>query len=690
MQFSSIESQKLTSRLKERELAAAKRLAAVRDEHKRKVEGLRDLQSMNVRKAQAIEANTDRVDEAISSINSLLRQGMDWKSIEQMIESEKKRRNPLAELIELPLHLDQNKIRLRLGEPKWDDEDEEDEEDGDDTESEEDSDDDSDEEDKKTNWLKIDIDLDLSPYANARKYYDEKRSAAEKVEKTLASSSKAIQATERKVTADLKKGLKTEKALLKPVRQALWFEKFFWFISTEGYLVIGGRDVQQTDLLFRRFWKKGDIFVHADLEGAVPLLVKNTTPDQPIPPSTLSQAGSYCLCTSKAWDSKQITSAYWVEYEQVSKKDQLGEHMAVGTFRILGEKNFLPPTQLVLGYAFLWLLEKEGGTDLSAISQPIPEKDEPEVFEDIEKKEAAEAEKAVEEKKVVDVVVGVSEEDKKEEPTAPEDSEEKKTEEKEEEKEVEEEAAEKEPETEAPSIAPSVAGKQKPKQLPRGKRSKAKKAKEKYALQDEEERALAMELLGSAPKPGAKSAAAIAAEKAAQLELERQTKERRRLQHLNRKPKASATEADDEEDHAQSTALLTHLAADLAKLTPNPSSTDTIIDVIPITVPWSTAMKYKHKIKLQPGTQKKGKAVKEILERMSREGEKKANVDIKNQDPEKFWPREVELIKMLKPTDVVGGVPVGHLRVSLPGRKAGGGLVGDKGKSTGKGKGKKK
>ncbi|RPA82707.1 hypothetical protein BJ508DRAFT_413882 [Ascobolus immersus RN42] len=696
--FSSIESQKLTSRLKERELAAQKRLDAVRNEQQRRIDGLRQMQSLNVRKAQAIEANADRVEEAISAVNTLVGQGMDWGTITRMLESEKKRRNPLAELIELPLKLHENKITLRLGEAKWDEEDEEEDEDADETDEEDDSDEESDEEDKKTNWLKIDVDLHKTSYANARSYYDEKRSAADKEDKTLASAEKAIKATERKVSADLKKGLKTEKALLKPVRQTLWFEKFYWFISTEGYLVVGGRDAQQTDLLFRRFWKKGDVFVHADLDGAVPLMIKNTVPDQPISPSTLSQAGTYTICTSKAWDSKQITSAYWVEYEQVSKKDQLGEHMAVGTFRILGNKNFLPPAQLVLGYALLWLVEREGGTDLNAISQTIAEQDEPETFEDIEKREAAEAE-AAKGKEKVDVVVAnedaeetnkdesaASEQDKPVEKTEAAVEDEAQEKESPEEADEEEESASTPAGTETPSIAPSVAGKQKPKQLPRGKRAKAKRAKEKYALQDEEERKLAMELLGSAPKPGVKSAAEIVAEKTAQAEAERLNKERRRQQHLSRKSKASGADADTEEDHAQSTALLAHLPADLAKLTPNPAPTDNIIDVIPITVPWSTAMKYKHKIKLQPGTQKKGKAVREIMERLSREAEKKSNVDIKSLDPEKFWPREVELIKMVKTNEVVAGVPVGNLRVSLPGRKAGGGLASDKGKSTGKGK----
>jgi len=44
---------------------------------------------------------------------------------------------------------------------------------------------------------------------------------------------------ERKITADLKRTLKEEKPLMKTLRETKWFEKFYWFISSEGYLVLG-------------------------------------------------------------------------------------------------------------------------------------------------------------------------------------------------------------------------------------------------------------------------------------------------------------------------------------------------------------------------------------------------------------------------------------------------------------------
>ena len=35
------------------------------------------------------------------------------------------------------------------------------------------------------------------------------------------------------------------------------FEKFFWFISSENYLVIGGRDQQQNEIIVKKYLKAG-------------------------------------------------------------------------------------------------------------------------------------------------------------------------------------------------------------------------------------------------------------------------------------------------------------------------------------------------------------------------------------------------------------------------------------------------
>jgi len=55
----------------------------------------------------------------------------------------------------------------------------------------------------------------------------------------------------------------------------MWFEKFNWFISSENFLVIAGRDGQQNEIMVRRYLRPGDVYVHADIHGATSIVIKN-------------------------------------------------------------------------------------------------------------------------------------------------------------------------------------------------------------------------------------------------------------------------------------------------------------------------------------------------------------------------------------------------------------------------------
>ena len=197
-----------------------------------RVEGLQEVQEFNVRKAIVIESNLHKVQEATGAINGLIAQGMDWVEIARLIEMEQARHNPVAEMIKLPLKLYENTATLLLQEPHFDEDDFE----GDETDSDVSESEDEDVQNTRAKpkaverGLAVDVDLALSPWANARQYYEHKKSAAVKEQKTLQASEKALKSTEEKVQADLKKGLKQEKEVMRPTRKQMWFEKFLFFI----------------------------------------------------------------------------------------------------------------------------------------------------------------------------------------------------------------------------------------------------------------------------------------------------------------------------------------------------------------------------------------------------------------------------------------------------------------------------
>lgn len=69
-----------------------------------------------------------------------------------------------------------------------------------------------------------------------------------------------MKSAERKIKKDLKATRITTS--INKIRKPFWFEKFLWFISTEGFLVIAGRDMQQNEMLVKRYLRKGKSTIH--------------------------------------------------------------------------------------------------------------------------------------------------------------------------------------------------------------------------------------------------------------------------------------------------------------------------------------------------------------------------------------------------------------------------------------------
>lgn len=83
--------------------------------------------------------------------------------------------------------------------------------------------------------------MDLSAQANARKYYHQKKHAQAKEQKTIDSQFVALKSAEKKTKQTLKEVAAITN--INKARKVFWFEKFFWFISSENYLVIAGKKV---------------------------------------------------------------------------------------------------------------------------------------------------------------------------------------------------------------------------------------------------------------------------------------------------------------------------------------------------------------------------------------------------------------------------------------------------------------
>ena len=90
------------------------------------------------------------------------------------------------------------------------------------------------------------------------------------------------------------------------------------FITSEGYLVLSGKDALQNEAIVKRYMRKEDIYLHAHVTGAATCIIRNKSLTHPISPLALHEAATMAVCRSTAWANKVGgTSAWWVYPSQV-------------------------------------------------------------------------------------------------------------------------------------------------------------------------------------------------------------------------------------------------------------------------------------------------------------------------------------------------------------------------------------
>lgn len=100
------------------------------------------------------------VDKALNILRTAIANQMDWKDIEEIVSEAGENGDPILSRIS-KLKLDINHFTMSLSNPF--------------------------EEEPEEHEHEVELDIDLTAQANARKYYDKKKSAAKKEQKTLQS-----------------------------------------------------------------------------------------------------------------------------------------------------------------------------------------------------------------------------------------------------------------------------------------------------------------------------------------------------------------------------------------------------------------------------------------------------------------------------------------------------------------------
>jgi len=193
----------------------------------------------------------------------------------------------------------------------------------------------------------ITLEYDNDVTANAQALYDRRKDALMKAQRV----EEAIAATRTEIESAQAKAIKVAKRPRVKATKSMWFEAYRWTISSEGHLILGGRDARTNDQLVKKHLKEGDRYAHADVHGAPSTVIKDGAKATDV---TLREACGFALAYSKAWSAGLSSgSAYWVLPEQVSKQAESGEFLPRGAFVIRGKRNYFHdlPVRVAIGEA---------------------------------------------------------------------------------------------------------------------------------------------------------------------------------------------------------------------------------------------------------------------------------------------------------------------------------------------------
>jgi len=195
--------------------------------------------------------------------------------------------------------------------------------------------------------LSVTLDYTKNIDANASAIYQQGKDLNEKALRADEALKDSKEALEKKRKGFIKAKVELSNKV-QPTKQ-FWFERYKWFITTSGKMVIAGRDAHTNDNIVKKHLKDEDVYAHADVHGAPSTILKegrDATPDD------VRETCLFALVQSKAWVAALSDgSAYWVYTDQVSKTPQAGEYIPRGAFIIRGKRNYEHhlPMELAIG-----------------------------------------------------------------------------------------------------------------------------------------------------------------------------------------------------------------------------------------------------------------------------------------------------------------------------------------------------
>ena len=148
-----------------------------------------------------------------------------------------------------------------------------------------------------------------------------------------------------------------EKIQFNKLESKQWYERYRWFVTTDGHLVIGGRDASSNSAVIRKHMTENDLVFHAEIHGSPFFLVKNATNQEN--GTFVEETAQATVSFSRAWkDGLSNGDAYWVFPNQVKKGAPTGQFLPKGSFVIEGKRNFCRGIELKLSIGLIQIENK--------------------------------------------------------------------------------------------------------------------------------------------------------------------------------------------------------------------------------------------------------------------------------------------------------------------------------------------
>jgi predicted ribosome quality control (RQC) complex YloA/Tae2 family protein len=278
-------------------------------------------------KAQSLYGHYDLVDEVLSTTRSARDDGTPWEEIESLFETAKERGIEAAEIVEsidgsdgtVTVSIDGKSVTLRVRDGV----------------------------EKNADRL----------YQEAKRIEEKKEGAMAAIEQTREERKEVREQREQWET-DEESSADTEEKKDEnidwlsrssiPVRSSeQWYEQFRWFHTSDGFLVIGGRNADENEDIVNKYLDRGDLFFHTQAHGGPATVLKATDPgeaystDIEIPEQSQRETAQFAVSYSSIWkEGRYASDAYMVGHDQVSKTPESGEYLEKGGFAIRGDRTY--------------------------------------------------------------------------------------------------------------------------------------------------------------------------------------------------------------------------------------------------------------------------------------------------------------------------------------------------------------